>query len=343
MEYSEVMRRAREVMRPQGLCHVCDICDGRACGSRMPGPGAKGLGDGARLNYEAWRRIRLNLDTISENITPNLSCELFGRRFAMPIFAGPVRGVASNYGSSMDDVAYNRELVCACAEAGSAAFIGDPLNDEVQSEAVVEMKKANGCAVPTIKPWDMTTVEQKLAMVSEGGAFAAAMDIDGAGLPFLKNCNPPSGPKTVDELAKIIKLAGVPFILKGIMTVRGAQKSLEAGAAGIVVSNHGGRVLDQTLPTAQVLPEIARAMRGSGLKIFVDGGIRCGADVLKALALGADGVLIARPVSAAVYGAGAEGVKAYLAHIADELSDTMLMCGVHSLAEIGPDCVGYLK
>lgn len=342
MNYSEVLGHAREIMRPQGLCHVCDICDGRACGNRMPGPGAKGLGDGARQNYEAWRRVRLNLDTISENITPDLSIELFGRHFSLPVFAGPVRGVASNYGGSMDDIAYNHELIPGCAGAGSAAFVGDPLNDEVQKNAVEDMKKVGGCAIPTIKPWDMNTVEQKLKMVVDGKAFAAAMDIDAAGLPFLKNCTPPSGPKSVEELSEIIRLAGVPFILKGIMTVRGAQKALKAGAAGIVVSNHGGRVLDQTLPTAQVLPLIANEMRGSGLKIFVDGGIRCGADVLKALALGADGVLIARPVSVAVYGAGADGVQAYIDHIGDELSDAMLMCGVHSISEICADCVGYL-
>lgn len=72
------------------------------------------------------------------------------------------------------------------------------------------------------------------------------------------------------------------------MTVRGARKAQEAGAAAIVVSNHGGRVLDQCPATAEVLGEIADAMRGSGMKIFVDGGIRSGVDVLKALALGAD-------------------------------------------------------
>lgn len=97
------------------------------------------------------------------------------------------------------------------------------------------------------------------------------MDIDGAGLPFLKNMTPPAGSKSVQELAEIIRYAGMPFIVKGVMTVRGAQKAAEAGAAAIIVSNHGGRVLGQTPASAEVLPEIADAV-GSSMKIFVDGG-----------------------------------------------------------------------
>lgn len=132
--------------------------------------------------------------------------------------------------------------------------------------------------------------------------------------------------------------AAVPFIVKGIMTVKGALKAKEAGAAAIVVSNHGGRVLDQCPATAEVLEEIAKAVDGS-MKIFVDGGIRSGTDVFKALALGADAVIIARPFVTAVYGGGREGVEAYIQKIGSELADTMAMCGVSSLSEITRDCV----
>ena len=137
------------------------------------------------------------------------------------------------------------------------------------------------------------------------------MDIDGAGLPFLKNMTPPAGSKSVQELSEIIRYAGMPFIVKGIMTVRGAQKAAEAGAAAIIVSNHGGRVLGQTPASAEVLPEIADAVGGS-MKILVDGGIRTGTDVFKALALGADAVLIGRPFVPMVYGDGAQGVATYI-------------------------------
>ena len=165
------------------------------------------------------------------------------------------------------------------------------------------------------------------------------MDVDGAGLPFLKGMNPPAGSKTVEQLAEIAKMAGKPFIVKGIMTVKGALKAKQAGAAAIVVSNHGGRVLDQCPATAEVLPAIVEALKGSGVKILVDGGLRSGVDVFKALAMGADAVIIARPFVSAVYGGGEEGVKCYIDKLAGELADTMQMCGAHTLAEITPDMV----
>ena len=117
------------------------------------------------------------------------------------------------------------------------------------------------------------------------------------------------------------------------MTAAGARKALEAGASGIIVSNHGGRVQDGVPATAQVLPAIADAVKGQ-MTILVDGGIRTGMDVFKALALGADAVLIGRPFVTMVYGAGAEGVKTYVEKLKAELADTMAMCGAHSLADI---------
>ena len=113
------------------------------------------------------------------------------------------------------------------------------------------------------------------------------------------------------------------------MTVRGAEKALEAGAAGIVVSNHGGRVQDGVPATAQVLPEIARAVKGNAHRSWWTRGIRTGVDVCRALALGADGCLIARPYVTAMYGGGAEGVRLLTEKLRGELADTMAMCGAH--------------
>ena len=178
----------------------------------------------------------------------------------------------------------------------------------------------------TVKPWNIEVIREKMAMVKDSGAFAVAMDIDAAGLPFLKNLTPPAGSKSVEDLREVKQAAGLPFIVKGIMTVKGAMKAKEAGADAIVVSNHGGRVLDQCPATAEVLEEIAN-------------GIRSGVDVFKALALGADAVIIARPFVTAVYGGAQEGVEAYVNKIGSELKDTMAMCGVASLKEITRDCV----
>ena len=157
---------------------------------------------------------------------------------------------------------YNDVLVRACAESGIAAFTGDGTNPDVMTMATKAIGNADGCGVPTIKPWNIDTIKEKMAQAKASGCFAVAMDVDAAGLPFLKNMTPPAGSKSVAELAEIVKLAERPFIVKGVMTVKGALKAKEAGAAAIVVSNHGGRVLDQCPATAEVLPEIAAAPQG---------------------------------------------------------------------------------
>ena len=305
----------------------------------MPGPGSKGIGDTAIRNYDKWKEIRINMDTIAENKPVDTSFELFSRKFKYPFFAGPVGAVQLHYGDCLDDVAYNDILVSACAQNGIAAFTGDGTDANVMIAATKAIKNANGTGIPTVKPWNIDTIREKMELVHDSGAFAVAMDVDAAGLPFLKNLDPPAGSKTVAELREIIQLSGAPFIVKGIMTVKAALKAKEAGASAIIVSNHGGRVLDQCPATAEVLVDIVKALDGSGIKILVDGGIRSGTDVFKALALGADGVVIARPFVTAVYGGEHDGVRSYIEKIGTELEDTMKMCGVSSLSEITRDCV----
>ena len=331
MTYQEILAAARTCSGP--YCKACPVCNGMACKNTVPGPGAKGIGTGFIRNYQKWQELCVNMDTICENKPVDTSFELFGRKFALPVFAAPVGAMTLHYGDKYDDLTYNDLLVSACAQAGIAAFTGDGTNPAVVEAAAVALKNNQGLGVPTVKPWDLDTIRHKMDLVKAADPFAIAMDIDAAGLPFLKGLNPPAGSKTVEELKEIAAMAGKPFILKGIMTVRGAEKALEAGAAGIVVSNHGGRVLDQCPATAEVLPEIADAVGGQ-MTILVDGGIRTGMDVFKALALGADGVLIGRPFVTMVYGGGAEGVQVYVDKLQAELADTMAMCGAHALSEI---------
>lgn len=336
MNYNECIELARG--RVGKVCKACPECNGWACGNKMPGPGAKGIGDTAIRNYNKWKEIRVQMDTLVEKRPIDTSLSLFGKTFRYPFFAGPVGAVNLHYGDSLNDVSYNDILVSACAEFGIAAFTGDGTDSNVMVAATRAIKNAKGFGIPTVKPWNIETIREKMALVHDADPFAVAMDIDAAGLPFLQNLNPPAGSKSVEELKAIREAAGVPFIVKGIMTVKGALKAKEAGAAAIVVSNHGGRVLDQCPATAEVLEEIAEAVGGS-MKILVDGGIRSGADVFKALALGADAVIIARPFVTAVYGGGREGVESYINKIGAELKDTMAMCGVASLDEITRDCV----
>ncbi|MCQ2373411.1 MAG: alpha-hydroxy-acid oxidizing protein [Phascolarctobacterium sp.] len=338
MNFAEVLAAARGNIGP--VCKACPVCNGKACGTSIPGPGSRG--NIAARNYEAWQKVYLNMDTLVEAAPLDLSLEIFGKKFKLPVFAGPVGAMTMHYGDKYSDVEYNNILVPACAEAGIAAFTGDGLNATVMEAATAAIGAANGIGVPTIKPWNVDTIKAKMQQAIDAKPFAMAMDIDGAGLPFLKNMNPPAGPKSVEEMKEIVKAAGVPFIVKGVMTVKGALKALEAGAAGIVVSNHGGRVLNDTPASADVLPAIVEAVGGK-MKIFVDGGIRTGTDVFKALALGADAVIIARPFVVSIYGAGAEGVNAYVDKLYGELEDAMTMCGARSLKDITRDMVTIAK
>ncbi len=334
MTYNEILTAARDQIGP--FCKACPVCDGRACGNAVPGPGCKAPNNTAARNYAKWQEIFVNMDTLCPNKPVDTGFRLFGWDFKAPIFIAPLGGLKLHYGEKYDDFAYNSILVPAAADYGVAAFTGDGMDPEIMKSSVEDMKKVQGIGIPTIKPWNLEAVFEKLDILNKAGIFAAAMDVDGAGLPFLKAYNPNAGSKSVEELRQITGYAKMPFIVKGIMTPRGAEKAIEGGAAAIVVSNHGGRVQGGVPSTAEVLPAIAKAVNGQ-VPIFVDGGIRSGVDVFRALALGADAVLVGRPVVPFVYAAGAEGLNVYLDKMIAELKDTMTMCGTPTLADIGPD------
>lgn len=336
MDYNEVLTNARKNIGP--FCKACPVCNGVRCKNTIPGPGAKGVGDVAIRNYNEWQKIRINMDTICENVTPDTSVTLFGKKFDIPVFAGPVGAVKLHYGEKYTDEEYNDIIIGGTKRAGIAAFTGDGTNPLVMQAAAKAIKKYDGCGIPTIKPWNIDTVKEKFDLIKESGCFAVAMDIDAAGLPFLKNMTPPAGSKTLEQLKEVISLSPAPFIVKGVMTVSGAVKAKEAGAKAIVVSNHGGRVLDGCPSTAEVLPEIAKAV-GDSMTIIVDGGIRTGLDIFRAIALGADAVIIARPFVTSVYGAAEEGVKVYTEKLKNELSDVMAMCGAKTIKDINKNMI----
>jgi len=280
------------------------------------------------------------MDTICENKAVDTGVTYFSHHLDVPFMAAPVGTMKLHYGDKHDDLSYNSILVPGCQKAGTLAFTGDGTNPVVFDSTCTAIGNCGGHGIPTVKPWDKDTLFTKLDKAKAVDPIAIAMDIDAAGLPFLKNLTPPAGSKTVEELREIIAYAEKPFILKGIMTARGAEKAAAAGAKAIVVSNHGGRVLDQCPATAEVLPQIVDAV-GKDLTVFVDGGIRSGLDIFKALALGAHGVLICRPFVSAVYGGEEEGIALLTEKLKAELADTMAMCGVHSISEIDRSCIFY--
>lgn len=130
----------------------------------------------------------------------------------------------------------------------------------------------------------------------------------------------------------------LPLLLKGITRPDDAARAIDAGVAGIVVSNHGGRVLDGQVASLDALPAIAGAVAGR-VPLLLDGGVRRGSDVFKAIALGADAVLVGRPYVHALAAAGAPGVAHVLHLLRVELETTMALCGCRTLADIGRDAL----
>jgi 4-hydroxymandelate oxidase len=140
---------------------------------------------------------------------------------------------------------------------------------------------------------------------------------------------------TVADIKRLANLSGLPVLVKGVMRPDDAERCLEAGAAGLIVSNHGGRQLDRAVPTAMALSAVV-AVAGVA-PVLVDGGIRSGADVLVALALGARTVLLGRPVAWALAAGGAVGVQGLLERFDDEFEHVLALCGRRSLTEITED------
>ena len=145
-------------------------------------------------------------------------------------------------------------------------------------------------------------------------------------------------PKTLAEIKSFVAATKLPFILKGILSDQDAKKALEAGAAAIVVSHHGGSVLDYAVPPLKILPRVAKTI-GGRIPIFVDSGIIRGTDVFKALALGASGVLIGRTVMAGLASGGAEGVHKIISGTNEELRRAMNLTGSLDVRSVDPEVI----
>jgi len=140
---------------------------------------------------------------------------------------------------------------------------------------------------------------------------------------------------TWDDLAWLVSETRLPVVVKGVLAPEDAVRAIEAGARGIIVSNHGGRTLDTAVATLEALPAVAAAV-GARVPLLLDGGIRRGTDVLKALALGASAVLVGRPIVYGLAVSGAFGVAHVLRLLRDELEAAMALTGCRTLADIGP-------
>ena len=327
----EIRSTARELMA--GYCRVCPVCNGKACAGEVPGMGGLGTGSAFMANVRALAGYTFNMRLVHDITEPDTSTSLLGMDLSMPVMAAPIGGVSFNMGGKRTEEEYITAIIDGCRQAGIVGCTGDGVPPFIHETAFAAIAAAGGHGIPFIKPWEDAELYEKLAKAKDSGAAVIGMDIDAAGLITLRKMGRPVSPKPVDTLREIIARTGLKFIVKGVMTVEDARLALEAGADAIVVSNHGGRVLDHTPGTADVLPGIAREMKGK-LGLIVDGGVRTGADVLKMLALGADAVMVGRPFSIAAVGGLTDGVATYAQALRTELMQAMVMTGTRSLREL---------
>ena len=145
-------------------------------------------------------------------------------------------------------------------------------------------------------------------------------------------------PTTWRDLEWLVKRSPIPVIVKGVLRADDALRCVEMGARAVIVSNHGGRHLDTAMTTCAALPEVAAALAGKA-EVYVDGGIRRGTDILKALALGARAVLVGRPPIWGLAVHGPDGVAAVMRHLREDLLRAMQLCGISTPREATRDLV----
>ena len=335
MTTREILENARKTILN---CKACPECNGLGCGNTLPGPGSKAPGNGANTNWQAWKKIRLNFDTFAEDGPVDTGSKLFGKRFAMPLMSGPI-GSMTQYSREDVTVAFNDGVMEGTARTGTIDCFGDGVSPATLPGALESISRHHADAIPVFNPMPNASIMKKMELFEES-ALAMCVVVDSAGLSHWKHSGEQPGSKTISDLKEIKAHTGRPFVVKGIMTSKGALQAVEAGADGIIVSNHGGRALADVPGTAEVLPEIVNAVKGE-TTIIVDGGIRHGVDIVKAIAIGADAVLICRPFAVAWFGGGAEGVSSYIEMLKTEFSEAMYMVGARNVADLNPEMIRF--
>jgi len=319
------------------ICYVCNFCDGKDCPTGVPGMGGTGTGESFRRNIKAIKKYKILTSLINEAIEPDTGTELFGKAISSPILAAPITGTVTNMGGAIDELEYNKAVTSGCIKSGTLAMVGDGASPEKYKIGLQAVAEHDGMGIPIFKPRaENSEIIKRIRAAEEAGAAALGMDIDAVVFKTMAMKNQAVAPKSLDELKELKASTKVPFILKGIMNPKDAELAVQAGIDGIVISNHGGRVLDQMPGSFDVLKDIV-SVAGNDMTIMIDGGFRNGVDIIKALALGADHVLIGRPIAIAAVGKGEEGVEFYLNQIIAELKKAMILTGCRTLKDISKD------
>ena len=329
----------------------------RDAAARLPedvlGYYAGGSGDEVSLEEAevAWSRVRLRPRVLRDVGAVDTSLTLLGTSLATPVLVAPaaLQGLAHPDGE--------RATAAGAAAAGSLMVLSTrsstPLEqlgaqpwwfqayvmrDRDLTRALVRRAAAAG-ARAVVLTGDTPYVARKTRSGVPTGAdrltnLAQHLGDGWTAGPEIEQ-DPTAG---LDCIADLAAVGGLPVLVKGVLRGDDAQDCLAAGAAGIVVSNHGGRQLDRAVPTAAALAEVVDAVDGRA-PVLVDGGLRSGLDVLCALALGADAVLVGRPVLWALAADGARGVERCVRALTDDLAASMALAGAPSLSAVTADLV----
>lgn len=333
VDWKQVEDRARRRFTDQ-VCWVCKQCDGQNCASGVPGMGAVGRMSTFQDNSAALAEFRVVPRYIRENITPDMTVELFGRKFEHPIFPAPMTGAVTNLQGAVQEFDFARMLLEGAQQNGSIAWVGDGASPQKYKTILEAMQVVNGFGVAIFKPRaDTEALVERFRAAEEIGAVAVGMDIDAISFKTMELRQQSSVARGFDALRRLRDTTSLPFVLKGILSAEDANLAIDAGCDAIVVSNHGGRVLDDMPGTARVLPEVVAAVRDR-IPVLVDGGVRSGQDAFKMLALGARAVLVGRTIAIAAVGGDVPAVKYLLSRYAGELRKAMHLCGCATLEEI---------
>ena len=288
------------------------------------------IGNSNRIAREYLDSLRIETRYMdSEN--PVLDFELYGTKAATPIMTAAL--------SHLDHFMYPGAadaLARGAKEAGAILWYG------MAEEAEIERLASFGAPmIEIIKPYaDRELIARKIRHAEKLGLLAVGVDIDHA---FGDDGSPDNvfgsvmAPLKTPELEDICKSTRLPVIIKGVLSVRDAERCVEAGAQGLVLSHHNNRI-EYAMPPMALLPEIAEMTAGK-IPLFVDCEIKTGMDAFKALALGAKGVCIGRPLMTAIKQDPEHGVRDYLLKATAELKKAMAFTGCTTLEKMDPTVI----
>jgi 4-hydroxymandelate oxidase len=283
-----------------------------------------------RLNREHMDSLVFEMRLLDSR-EADASTTLFGAKLRAPIVAAAICESRILKRLAPWDPPYLEQIAAGLADSGSMMSTGMVTLEELGS--IVDQ---GAPVLHIVKPFkDDDLVLKHLERAAELGCVAVGMDVD---VFFLEKAwDEVPGPeilghKTLDDMRRFRAATKLPFVIKGVLSARDARYALDLGADGLIVSSHGGETIDFAMPVLQALPAVRREC--PDLPILVDSGFRRGADVLKALALGADGVGIATLLLVACAGSGRDGVRAMMEALQEELARTMSITGCRSVDAI---------